>query len=345
MNNELLEKNILGTMIQENDLMTKSNLQPQTFIGRYHGHEADWATPKIIHLVDESALHGDHIETSITPLLVELKEHLFLDLGEEARFAPRINNLAKLLDAFRPGELTILGTRPSIQKTDVMTNLALYAGWKGYVPIVFSFEMAKKTLLDHLIATAYNFSRPKLRNPKKSEVQKMNWMDILELVNKANIHIDDRSSLTLKQIQSQARRIIRENHERTPIIFIDDYLKIIQPEGDADIALAMSKIHRGLKKMAKDLNCPIVCLSQPSRNVETCALKRPVLSDLRYAGSIELDADIVILLYRVLYYEAFASNQANVVELGVAKNRNGPRGTTYGKTGYVCTSTDIAKAA
>ena len=420
MNKELLEKSILGTMIQENYLITESQLQPDMFIGRYHAHifatmlqlalediavdyltlstrleakdelhvqylsellhyanaekfddyvhllrqnwrerrkmqilhsakEADWSIPKIIHLLDETELHGEHTETSIIPLLVDMSERPFQDLEEEALVVPHIDDLAKLLDGFRPGELTILAARPSMGKTDVMNNLALYAGWKGHLPIVFSLEMSKKTLLDRLIATAGNFSRLKLRNPKKylTEGQKMNWMDVLELVNKSNIHIDDRSSLTLPQIRSQARRIIRSNPERMPIIFID-YLQIIQAEDDTDMAaLAISKISRGLKKMAKDLNCPVVCLSQLNRNVETRAMKRPVMSDLRDSGSIEQDADIIILLYRASYYEELASNQANVLELIVAKNRNGPTGTAFAsynvKTGHVTTSE--AKAA
>ena len=426
MNKDLIEKSILGTMIQENYLITESQLQPEMFMGRYNAHifdamqqlareditvdyltlstrlektnalyvqyisellhyanaekfddyarllrqnwreqrkmqilhnatAGDWSIPKIIHLLDETELHGDHHNADITPLLINMSELPFQDIQEESLIVPHIDDLAKLLDGFRPGELTVLAARPSMGKTDVMNNLVLYAGWKGHLPIIFSLEMSKKTLIDRLIATAGNFSRLKMRNPKKylTEKQKLQWMDVLELVNQSNIHIDDRSSLTLTQIRSQARRIIRSNPEHKPIIFID-YLQIIQPEGDADMAaVAISKISRGLKKMAKELNCPVICLSQLNRNVEARAMKRPVMSDLRDSGSIEQDADIIILLYRASYYEKLAGDQANVLELIVAKNRNGPTGTAFAqynvKTGHVCTpentTIELPKAA
>ena len=175
----------------------------------------------------------------------------------------------------------------------------------------------------------------------------MRWMDSLEDVHKSGIEIDDRSGLSLGQIRTQARRVIRMHPDRSPIIFID-YLQIINTESNVDnTTVALSKVSRGLKQMAKELNCPVVCLSQLNRNVETRSVKRPVMSDLRDSGSIEQDADVIILLYRASYYETAERTEkgkGDVLELIVAKNRNGPTGTAFAnyfmKTGLVICSKD-----
>lgn len=412
MKKELLEKSILGTMLEENYLIMDSQLKPEMFMGQHHrvlftlmqqllieGHvvdyltlsarfeevehiglglvteliqfanaekfdayaqvlrevwrekkkgqilfqaaEGDWEIGQIIQSLDDTQLEGEVKEAAVTSLLVEMTERPFEDVKCPGLIPPHIEDLAKLLDGFRPGELTIIAARPSMGKTDVMNNLALYAGWSGFLPIIFSLEMSKSMLLDRLIAATGNYSRLKMRNPKEyfSQEQTRSWLAVLERVNKTNVHIDDRSNLTLAQIRSQARRIIRQHAHIKPIIFID-YLQIIQADGEYDfLAQAISKISRGLKQMAKEFDCPVVCLSQLNRNVESRGMKRPLMSDLRDSGSIEQDADIIILLYRASYYEELPAGHEDVLELIVAKNRNGPTGTAFAsynkKTGHV----------
>lgn len=170
-------------------------------------------------------------------------------------------------------------------------------------------------------------------------------MHVLEDVNKSSIHLDDRSSLTMPQIRSQARRIIRQNQNKTPVILID-YLRIIQTDGDYEhSAMAMGKISRALKQMAKEFNCPIICLSQLNRNVEARSNKRPLMSDLRDSGSIEQDADVIILLYRKSYYETEKTDAPDLLEFIVAKNRNGPTGLAKSifnkKTGHIWTRSEV----
>ncbi|MGN7477254.1 replicative DNA helicase [Solibacillus silvestris] len=307
----------------------------------FQATEGDWAIPQIIERLDNVQLEGNMIDTKITQNLVDMHNRPCVEVNTSGLIIPHIRELALLIDGFRPGELTIIAARPSMGKTDVMNNLALYAGWQGHLPILFSLEMSKTILLDRLIATTGHYSRLKMRNPKKhfTDEQKSNWMHVLDRVNKSNVHIDDRSSLTIAQIRSQARRIIRQNAGRTPIIFID-YLQIIQADGDYDYsAIAMSKISRALKQMAKEFQCPVICLSQLNRNVESRGNKRPLMSDLRDSGSIEQDADIIILLYRNSYYQTETTNAPDTLELIVAKNRNGPTGTataSYNKnTGHI----------
>lgn len=307
----------------------------------FHANEGDWAIPQIIQALDQTQLQGDLHDTTIAQNLADMLERPFQETTTPDMIIPHIQDFALLIDGFRPGEVTILAARPSMGKTDVMNNIALYAGWEGHLPIIFSLEMSTRTLLDRFIATTGNYSRLKLRNPKQyfSEEQAKNWHHILERVLKTNIHIDDRSHLTIAQIRAQARRIIRQNPNLKPIIFID-YLQIIQTENDQDFsAVATSKTSRSLKQMAKELNCPIVCLSQLNRNVESRGNKRPMMSDLRDSGSIEQDADIIVFLYRDSYYKTEVQEELDLLELIVAKNRNGPTGTAYAyynrKTGHV----------
>ncbi|WP_339213930.1 replicative DNA helicase [Solibacillus sp. FSL W8-0372] len=309
----------------------------------FQAAEGDWAIPQIIERLDHTQLEGNRTDTTITQALVAMDNRPWEEVETPGLIIPHIKDLELLIDGFRPGELTIIAARPSMGKTDVMNNLALYAGWQGHLPIIFSLEMSKTILLDRLIATTGQYSRLKMRNPKQyfSEEQKKNWIQVLERVNKSSIEIDDRSSLTIPQIRSQARRIIRQNENKTPIILID-YLQIIQADRDEEYAaIAMSKISRALKQMAKEFNCPVICLSQLNRNVESRGNKRPLMSDLRDSGSIEQDADVIILLYRNSYYDREETNTPDALELIVAKNRNGPTGTAMAhynkKTGHIWT--------
>lgn len=297
----------------------------------FQANEGDWPIAQIIHALDQTQLQGDFHDTSVIQTLVDMENRPFEETVTPGIVIPHIKDLSLLIDGFRPGEVTILAARPSMGKTDMMNNFALYAGWEGHLPIVFSLEMSTRTLLDRMIATAGNYSRLKLRNPKQyfTAEQTKNWHLVLNRVHQSNVQIDDRSHLAIAQIRAQARRIIRQNPTLKPIIFID-YLQIIQSENDQDFsAIATSKISRSLKQMAKDLNCPIVCLSQLNRNVESRSNKRPMMSDLRDSGSIEQDADIIIFLYRDTYYSTETSEGLDLLELIVAKNRNGPTGTAY----------------
>ena len=313
----------------------------------FQAAEGDWAIPQIIERLDNTQLEGNHIDTSITQNLVAMHNRPWEEVNTPGLIVPHIQDLASIIDGFRPGELTIIAARPSMGKTDVMNNIALQAGWQGHLPIIFSLEMSKTILLDRLIATSGHYSRLKMRNPKQyfSEDQKNNWLHVLEKVNKSSIHLDDRSSLTISQIRSQARRIIRQNQNKTPVILID-YLQIIQTDGDYEhSAMAMGKISRALKQMAKEFNCPVICLSQLNRNVEARSNKKPLMSDLRDSGSIEQDADVIILLYRKSYYETEKTDAPDLLEFIVAKNRNGPTDTAKAiynkKTGHIWTRSEV----
>jgi len=240
-----------------------------------------------------------------------------------------INDFDFMTNGLQDGELTIIAARPSMGKTDVFNNIAINVGLAGYFPIIFSLEMPKKSLVTRMVAALGNFNRNAIRNPYKyfSEAQKAKWLPTITELSKANIEIDDRPGLTTAQIKAQARKWIKEKLNLKPVILID-YLQIIKGEEKAGRTQTqiVGQISADLKNMAREFNCPVVCLSQLSRGVEQRQDKRPMMSDLRDSGSIEQDADVVAFLYRDEYYNA-ESESKEVMEIIIAKQRNGATGT------------------
>ena len=198
-----------------------------------------------------------------------------------------------------------------------------------YLPkTIFSLEMPEKQITARLIASTGNINRLKLRNPYKylKPEQKDKWAQIIAEVGQTNIVIFDRSGQSIPEMRTKIRKMKREFPDQKPIVFID-YLTLIRPVNpyNGNTHQQVTEISQGLKRMAKDLQIPVICLAQLNRSVETRSNKRPLMSDIRESGSVEQDADVIIFLYREKYYER--DNADPTLELIVAKNRNGPVGT------------------
>ena len=238
-----------------------------------------------------------------------------------------IRKLDETLGGFQEGELTVIGARPSMGKTDVMLHLAQMAAKSGCMPIVFSIEMSASSLTKRLLAMAGRFNRTKMRNPYKllTENQKENWPHMIREVAELGIYVIDQPSVTVADMRSSIRRLLIGHPDARPVVFID-YLGLITPPHffDGNVAAQIGAVSRSLKAMAKDFNCPVVCLAQLSRAVEGRPNKRPMLSDVRDSGSVEQDADVMLFLYREAYYTKEAGD--NRMEIIVAKNRNGQTG-------------------
>ena len=325
----------------------------------FQAQSGNWSIEDIQNALDQLQTNTTRIDTCITNDLAAMFPLPEKPMEEIAAVRTKIKQLDRLLVGFRNGELTIVAGRPSMGKTDVMNYFAYTAGIAGFLPIVFSLEMDRTMLINRLLAMTGKINRLKMRDPFKyfSEKQKEKWVHTLTEVDKAKIHIDDRAGLTVRQIRAQARSIIRHNPERKPIIFID-YLQIIfsNDTRGGNQTYMIGQISWELKRMAKEFNCPVICLAQLNRGVESRQNKRPLMSDLRDSGNIEQDADVIILLYRDSYYaelkekaseeyeyeseeadtQAYVDKRGNEpLELIVAKNRNGPTGSAvvnYRKT-------------
>lgn len=267
---------------------------------------------------------------SISDEILELYEDPWSEAAEHPGILTGIKELNVYTNGFQKGELTIVAARPSMGKTDVMLHLAKQAGWQHYLPVIFSLEMPAKTITKRLIASTGGFNRGKMRDPNQllTEKQKEHWPTVLGKLSETGIQQFDGSSQTVPMMRAKLRKVIHEFPERKPIVFID-YLGLITPNDNygGNANQQVGEVSKNLKAMAKDFNCPVVCLAQLNRAVEQRQDKLPSMGDIRDSGCIEQDADLIILLYREKYYDNSLKNPA--LELIITKNRNGPVGTAH----------------
>lgn len=236
-------------------------------------------------------------------------------------------DLDSITQGFQNSDLIIIAGRPSMGKTAFCLKLAVNILKNYKLPILFfSLEMSKEQLIYRLLAAETKVSNLHLRSGK---ISKTDWLILNKIIRQLSIlpfFIDDTPNLSITEIRNKIKKII---FEQTNIgLIIIDYLQLMQnSKFQMDNRVQeLSIITRSLKLIAREFNIPIITLSQLSRNVETRINKRPILSDLRESGSIEQDADLVLMLYRDSYYNS-NSMDANSTELIIAKHRNGPIGT------------------
>ncbi|MDN5873124.1 MAG: replicative DNA helicase [Sinobacteraceae bacterium] len=238
--------------------------------------------------------------------------------------------LDKLTAGLHPGELTIIGGRPSMGKTSLAMQIAGLATVDNNLPVlVFSFEMSANSLLTRLIAGRAGLDLQSLRNGTAANEVTSRFTDASAEVNKAPLFIDESSEMSVLEIRAHARRIQRE-HGLSLIVI--DYLQLMEGHNRRNNSETRSqevaRISRQLKRLAQELSIPLILLSQLNRGCEMRDDKRPMMSDLRESGGIEQDADLIILVYRDVVYHPSTHNP-NLAELIIAKQRNGPVGTVF----------------
>ena len=241
------------------------------------------------------------------------------------------NDLDKLTSGLHPSDFIILAARPSMGKTalalNIVQNVALRAhkrvGGDPRSVAFFSLEMSKEQLVNRMLCAEANIDSQRLRIGEMKEDDWTHLWDACDVMSKAKIYIDDTAGITVMDMRSRARRL-RAEHGLDLIVV--DYLQLMQGSGkrntSGDRQQEVSEISRSLKALARELDVPVLALSQLSRGVEARQVKRPMLSDLRESGSLEQDADIVAFLYREDYYNPETENKHT--ELIIAKHRNGP---------------------
>ena len=223
-------------------------------------------------------------------------------------------------------DLIILAARPAMGKTAFALSIARNAAVKAGASImIFSMEMAKEQLSQRLLSME---SKVELQKLKTGKLERRDWEDLnvaIDVLSGTNIHIDDTAGISIMEMKSKCRRLKAEKGLDLVII---DYLQLMNPEGRADSRTQeISVISRNLKLLARELDCPVLVLSQLSRAPEMRTDHRPMLSDLRESGSIEQDADIVIFLYRDEYYNKETTEKPGECEVIIAKHRSGPTGS------------------
>jgi replicative DNA helicase len=238
-------------------------------------------------------------------------------------------DLDEMLAGLQNSDLLILAARPSLGKTALALDLVLNVARKDKINVgICSLEMSKATIIDRLLASEAGVSLWKLRTGKLSTSGENNDFEkisaALGTISDYNIYIDDTPSPTILQIRAMARRL--QAAHGLDVLFVD-YLQLIKPQRSyGNPVQEITEISRSLKGLARELEIPVIALSQLSRAVETRTDQRPKLSDLRDSGSIEQDADVVMFIYREDVAKGDRSNKPNIAEIIVAKQRNGPTG-------------------
>lgn len=243
--------------------------------------------------------------------------------GELLGLETGLQDLDSFLQGLKNSDFMILAARPSMGKTAFALNIASYLSIKKDTPVAFfSLEMSSNQLI-HRIFSSYGLIP--LFNLKSGNLDDAHTQKLIKVSNKlsqSKLIINDEIS-NLMSLRSIARKLKRENDIKLIII---DYLQLLEGTRRENRNLEISEISRSLKILAKELDIPIIALSQLSRSVESRQVKKPMLSDLRESGSLEQDADIVMFLYREDYYNPETENK-NITDVIIAKNRNGPTGT------------------
>lgn len=221
------------------------------------------------------------------------------------------------------GDMVIVAARPSMWKTALCMNIAqnIWLKWKSIA--IFSLEMSKEQLTDRMISSAMWIDSWKLAKWELEDEEFSRIWEAMEKLSEANIYIDDSAWWSLIDLKSKARRLKMESGLDLIVI---DYLQLMSSGNSMNRVQEISEISRGIKTLARDLDIPIIALSQLSRAVESRPDKRPILSDLRESWSIEQDADIVMMMYREEYYDEFTERKW-ITEIFIRKNRNWPTWT------------------
>jgi replicative DNA helicase len=246
--------------------------------------------------------------------------------SEVTGIASGLESLDKMTSGFQPGELIIIAARPSMGKTAFSLNIAEHMVIRLQKTVAyFALEMSKESLMNRLIAMNAGVSMKQIRSGKLNSTSWPKLIQAAARFGEAKIFINDTSNISPIEIRTQARRL--KSQVGLDCIIID-YLQLMKLKEKAESReREVAEISRSLKAIAKELQIPVIALAQLNRGVEGRTEKRPMLSDLRESGSIEQDADLIMMLYREDYYDKEDSEKQGKAEVIIAKQRNGPTGT------------------
>lgn len=276
--------------------------------------------------VSDQSLKQDlvSLESILTDSFDRLEE-LHRNKGSLRGVRTGYRDLDNMTAGLQRSDLIILAARPAMGKTTLVTNLAYNVATVAKQPVLFfSLEMSKEQLVDRMLSDASGVDSWGIRTGNLSDDDFSKLSDAMGEMAEAPIFIDDTPGLSVLEMRTKARRAA---HEQPLGLIIVDYLQLMQASGrsDGNRVQEVSEISRGLKLLARELNVPVIGLSQLSRSVESRSPQIPQLSDLRESGSIEQDADIVMFIYREAYYNP-ETERENITDLIIAKHRNGPTG-------------------
>jgi replicative DNA helicase len=299
-------------------------------MGKEAGQLLDEAESKVFAISEEGA-RGKQGFMDMQPLLTQVVERIDMlynrDNPSDVTGVPTgFTDLDRMTSGLQPGDLVIVAGRPSMGKTSLALNMAEHVALESGLPVgVFSMEMGASQLVMRMLGSVGKLDQHKVRTGRLADEDWRKLTDAVGRLNDAPIHIDETAALNSLELRARARRLHRQ-YGKLGLIVVD-YLQLMSASSHGENrATEISEISRGLKALAKELNVPVVALSQLNRSLEQRPNKRPVMSDLRESGAIEQDADLILFIYRDEVYNQDSPDKGKA-EVIIGKQRNGPIGT------------------
>ncbi len=328
------ERSILRKLVAASDEIATNAFNPQ---GKPVATILDEAEQKIFNIGEQGSRmkQGFHSMDNLVVELLDRVEEMSKNPNDITGVPTGFYDLDKNTSGLQPGDLIILAARPSMGKTALAINIAEHVALHEELPVaVFSMEMGASQLAVRIVGSIGRIDQSHLRTGKLTQDEWPRLTEAIEKLRNIPLHIDETPGLSVSELRANARRLAR-NCGKLGLIVVD-YLQLMSTSAgmsDENRATAVGEISRGLKMLAKELQCPVLALSQLSRGVESRTDKRPMMSDLRESGAIEQDADVIMFIYRDEYYTKEACKEPGVAEVIISKQRNGPTGNI--KLGFV----------
>ncbi|NVK32649.1 MAG: replicative DNA helicase [Gammaproteobacteria bacterium] len=319
------ERSVLRQLIHVGQEIAELGYYPEGQEARELLDKAESKVFAIAEQTEKSAQGLASINDVLADTMTKLKE-LIATGGKMTGHPTGFTQLDDLLGGLHPSDLIIVAGRPAMGKTTISMNMAESVAIETGKPVaIFSMEMPAEQLAMRLIASLGRITLTNIRNGDLTDAEWPRVTSAIQMLNqRSKIFIDDSAGLTPNEVRARCRRLARE-HGNMGLIVID-YLQLMRAPGAENRVNEISEISRSLKALAKELDCPVIALSQLNRSLENRPDKRPVMSDLRESGSIEQDADIIAFVYRDEVYNE-DSPRKGIAELIIRKHRNGPTGT------------------
>lgn len=321
------ERSILRKLVSVSDEIATSALntngRPVTLI-------LDEAEQKIFSIGEEGSRmrQGFQSMDKLVLQLLDRVEEMSLNPNDITGVPTGFFDLDRITSGMQAGDLIVLAARPSMGKTALAINIAEHVALNEDLPVaVFSMEMGASQLAIRIVGSIGRIDQGRLRTGKLIDDEWPRLNDAIEKLKTVSLSIDETPGLTTSELRASARRLARSCGKLGLVVV--DYLQLMSGSSGGDgenRATELGEISRGLKMLAKELQCPVIALSQLNRGVEQRTDKRPMMSDLRESGAIEQDADVIMFIYRDDYYNK-DSKDPGVAEIIIAKQRNGPTGT------------------
>jgi replicative DNA helicase len=321
------ERSVLRKLVSASDEISTNAFNPK---GRPVAAILDEAEQKIFNIGEEGARQKQGFQ-SMDTLVVDLLDRVqeMADNANDVTGVPTgFYDLDRMTAGFQAGDLIVLAARPSMGKTALAINIAEHVALNEGLPVaVFSMEMGAAQLAVRIVGSIGRIDQGHLRTGKLTDEEWPRLTEAIEKLRTISLHIDESAGLTSSELRANARRLSRQCGKLGLIVV--DYLQLMSGSSrdGENRATELGEISRGLKMLARELQCPLIALSQLNRSVEQRPDKRPMMSDLRESGAIEQDADIIMFIYRDEYYTKDECKEPGVAEVIIAKQRNGPTGT------------------